>query len=170
MKYNAEQDYSRKEIVMHNNATRRYFTLIVIMYLTAMLGLSVVTATQQTTNSSQVVAGQKESPASTKHSTPKRHPIVSTKKQARLWMLQKIDAPLSEWLCAKEIIHRESRWTPNLWNTQGSTAYGLGQVKGSFNYTKNKPLKQFKVALRYMIHKHTTACDALDFHDDNGWY
>ena len=156
---------------MHNNATRRFFTLTVIMYLTLVLGFSAVTESQAQQQSIQIggkPAGYSLQPATTQ--TPKRHPIVSTKKQARLWMLKKIDAPHSEWLCAKEIIHRESRWIPNLWNAQGSTAYGLGQVKGSYKYTKNKPLKQFKVALRYMIHKHDGACNSLDFHDDNGWY
>ena len=156
---------------MYDKATRRYFTLIFAIYLTLSLGLSAVTESQAQQERLQIggkPAGYSLQPATTP--TPKRHPIVPIKKQARLWMLEKIDAPLSEWLCAKEIIHRESRWIPNLRNSQGSTAYGLGQVKGSEKYTKNKPLKQFKVAIRYMIHKHQTPCNSLDFHDEHGWY
>jgi len=159
---------------MHNNATRRFATLILTMYLTYALGLSVVTTTLKQPAGSQVVAGQKESPASTKHSTPKRDTIVSesdyVRAQARIWFHQNIDGYHAEWICIDEIIHRESRWIPNLWNTQGSEAYGLGQVKGSYHYTHGRPIKQFKVAIKYAIHKYGTMCKALAAHDRQGWY
>jgi len=159
---------------MFDNATRRYFTLTFAIYLTLLLGLSVVTATPETPLGSQVAEGPESSPSSTHNSTPKRDTIVSeselVRANARIWFHQNIDGYHNEWLCIDEIIHRESRWIPNLWNSQGSTAYGLGQVKGSHSYTHNKPLKQFKVAMKYTIHKYGTPCKALAHHDQHGWY
>ena len=159
---------------MQDKSTHRFSVLIVAMYLTMALGLSVVTATVENTNSQQVAEAPQDSASSTHTPTPKRDTIVSEKPTirdyAKTWMLINHDGHYSEWLCMDEIIHRESRWIPNLYNKQGSGAYGLGQVKGSDKYTKGKPLLQFKVALRYAIHKHGTPCNALDFHNDNGWY
>lgn len=160
---------------MSNDSTRRYFVLVLAMYLTYLLGLSVVTATYETSVGSQVVEALPDSASSTQHSTPKRDTIVSTKPwyvraEAKRWYHQNIDGYHAEWKCIDEIIHRESRWIPNLYNTQGSGAYGLGQVKGSDRYTKNKPLAQFKTALRYAIHKYGTLCNALEAHNKQGWY
>ena len=160
---------------MFDKATRRYFTLIFAIYLTALLGLSVVTATKQESLGSQVAEGPEGSPSSSPHTTPKRDTIVSEnitpstiRDQARIWFYKR-GYPL-EWKCIDQVIWRESRWIPNQWNSQGSTAYGLGQVKGSHSYTANKPMKQFKVAVRYAIHKHGTLCKALKHHDTHGWY
>lgn len=157
--------------------SKTFALCVALTFMIYLLGLNAIIANWDATSSSAVAAGQQKSPAPDHKPKPHWDTPISQKEQAkhakklaRTWMLKKIDAPHSEWLCAKEIIHRESRWIPNLWNMQGSEAYGLGQVKGSFKYTKNKPLKQFKVALRYMIHKHNGACNSLDFHDDNGWY
>jgi hypothetical protein len=88
--------------------------------------------------------------------------------QAKLWMLQRIH--LEEWQCMDKIIHAESRWIPNLWNSQGSSAYGLGQVKGSHKYTADKPMKQFKVAVKYVIARYGTPCKGWSFHQKMGWY
>jgi hypothetical protein len=88
--------------------------------------------------------------------------------QAKLWMLQRIH--LEEWQCMDKIIHAESRWIPNLWNSQGSSAYGLGQVKGSHKYTADKPMKQFKVAVKYAIYRYGTLCRAWQAHQSQGWY
>jgi hypothetical protein len=159
---------------MFDNATRRYFTLTFAMYLTLLLGLSVVTAPTPTKTVGQVVASPEIAGLDAPHTSPKRDTIVSeselVRANARIWFHQNIDGYHNEWLCIDEIIYRESRWIPNLWNSQGSTAYGLGQVKGSHHYTHNKPLKQFKVAVRVAIHKHGTLCNALAHHDQHGWY
>lgn len=88
--------------------------------------------------------------------------------QAKLWMLQRIH--LEEWQCMDKIIYAESRWIPNLWNSQGSDAYGLGQVKGSHKYTAGKPMKQFKVAVKYAIARYGTLCRAWKAHQSKGWY
>ena len=159
---------------MFDKPTRRYFTLTFAIYLTLLLGLSVVTAPTPSKTVGQVVASPKIAGQDAPHTTPKRDTIVSeselVRANARIWFHQNIDGYHTEWLCMDEIIHRESRWIPNLYNTQGSGAYGLGQVKGSDKYTKNKPLQQFKVALRYAIHKYGTPCNALTHHNQYGWY
>lgn len=169
---------------MFDTSTRRIFMLILTMYLTYALGLSVVTATMKTPVGSQVAEAPLDSASRTTNSTPKRDTIVTKKtgplgyktnpeyvrSQARIWFHTHIDGYHAEWVCIDEIIYRESRWIPNLHNSQGSEAYGLGQVKGSHHYTKNKPLLQFKVALRYAIHRYGTMCKALAHHDEHGWY
>jgi len=169
---------------MFDKPTRRYFTLTFAIYLTLLLGLSVVTATMKTPVGNQVAEAPKGSASLTTNSTPKQDTIVSKKipplgyktepeyvrSQARIWYHTHIDGYHTEWVCIDEIIHRESRWIPNLYNTQGSGAYGLGQVKGSDTYTKDKPLLQFKVAIRYAIHRYGTMCNALAHHNTHGWY
>lgn len=159
------------------NSTRRFSVLTVAIYLTYLLGLSVVTSTPPTTLDRQVAEAPRDSASRTTNSTPKRDTIVSEKitkptlrDHAKMWLLINHDGYYSEWLCIDEIIHRESRWIPDLYNTQGSGAFGLGQVKGSDKYTKGKHLKQFKIAVRYAIHKYDTLCAALDHHNQHGWY
>ena len=159
---------------MFDKPTRRYFTLTFAIYLTLLLGLSVVTATPKQSLGSQVAEGPKGSPSSSPHTTPKRDTIVSesdyVRAQARIWFHQNIDGYHKEWVCIDEIIYRESRWIPNLYNTQGSGAYGLGQLKGSDKWTANKPLKQFKAAIKYGVGRYGTLCAGLDFHNQHGWW
>lgn len=90
------------------------------------------------------------------------------RKQAKLWFLQR--EHLDEWKCIDEIIYRESRWIHSIWNSSGSSAYGLGQLKNSYKWTKNKPLKQFKKATLYAIYRYGTLCNALEAHNKQGWY
>lgn len=155
--------------------TRRPEMLIIVLCLTYLLGLSVVLGNSNTKATQMVGVAEPLafSSASTTNSTPKRYPITYAKaptvrQTAKVWLLQRIH--LQEWRCIDEIIHRESRWIPNLYNTQGSGAYGLGQVKGSDKYTANKPLKQFKVAVKYAIARYGTLCAAKRWHDTRGWY
>lgn len=159
---------------MFDKPTRRYFMLIFAIYLTALLGLSVVTATPKQSLGSQVAEGPEGSPSSSPHTTPKQDTIVSesdyVRAQARIWFHQNIDGYHKEWVCIDEIIHRESRWIPDLWNSQGSSAYGLGQLKESYPYTHGRPIKQFKAAIKYAIHRYGTLCNALHHHDQHGWY
>lgn len=161
---------------MYDKPTRRFGVLILTMYLTLVIGLSAVTENQATETKNR--DGGKPAGYSLQlgtNTTPKRHSITKNKlhpeyvrSQARIWFLQR--EHLDEWKCIDTIIHRESRWIPNLWNSQGSNAYGLGQVKESYPYTHNKPMKQFIRAVKYAIHKYGTMCKALTHHDQHGWY
>lgn len=112
--------------------------------------------------------------------TAEKGTAPTIRKRAKLWTLQRIH--LAQWRCIDTIIYRESRWIPSLFNTQSNTnehsteqqqhetAYGLGQVKGSYKYTKNKPMKQYKRAVKYMIARYDTFCRAKAHHDKWGWY
>lgn len=159
---------------MYDKSTRRYFTLIFAIYLTALLGLSVVTATLENTKSVQVAAEPKGSSAPNHTTPPKRDAYTHEKATpptirdiAKTWFLKR--SHLEEWVCIDKLIYRESRWTVNAQNPH-STAFGLGQVKGSRQYTYDKPMKQFKLAVRVAIHKHGTLCRALNHSIKHGWY
>lgn len=93
---------------------------------------------------------------------------LTIRQKAKAWTLQRTGK--REWKCADNIIERESRWIPNLWNSQGSSAYGLGQLKESYKWTKNKPMKQYIKAIKYMIYRYDTMCNAWKFWQRNGWY
>lgn len=152
---------------MQFNPKHAVIPVIFVIYLTMLIGY--VSHTPKTTISQVEVAASPQKAA--QDTTPQRPPITLTpgllQKKAKLWLLQRIH--LQEWLCIKEIIYRESRWIPDLKNPT-STAFGLGQVKGSKAYTLGRPMKQFKLAVRYAIHKHSTLCQALDHHNKYGWY
>lgn len=149
--------------------TRRKITLIFAIGLTMLLGLGVAQSPQNTTTGG-APAGYSAQTTTTQ--TPRRDAYTQKKmdvrQRAKRWLLQRIH--IEEWRCIDEVIWRESRWIPNLWNSQGSNAYGLGQIKGSYDYTKNKPMKQFKVAVRIGIYKHGTLCGMLDHHNKYGWW
>ena len=156
---------------MYDKPTRRFAMLSLTMYLTLVIGLSLALITHEPQKKSEP---EGSSQLVTTNTPPKRYPIALTqdpeyvRSQARIWFLQR--EHLDEWQCIDEIIHRESRWIPNLWNSQGSSAYGLGQVKESYPYTHNKPMKQFIRAVKYAIHRYGTMCKALDAHNRQGWY
>jgi hypothetical protein len=73
-----------------------------------------------------------------------------------------------EWRCFTRLIGKESAWQHDAENPSG--AYGLGQVKGSKDYTKGKPKKQVKVSYRYMLHKYGSACGAWEHFNREGWH
>lgn len=93
---------------------------------------------------------------------------LSIRAKAKLWIKER--GHLEDWKYIDYIIYEESRWIPNLWNQQGSTAYGLGQLKNSYKWTKNKPMKQFVKAIRYMLYRYKTFEAAYKHHKAKGWY
>lgn len=102
-----------------------------------------------------------------------RNPVDNSKKlsirqKAKLWITNR--GHLEDWKYIDYIIHAESRWIPNLWNKQGSSAYGLGQLKNSYKWTKNQPMKQFIKAIRYMLYRYETFERAYNHHKAKGWY
>lgn len=157
---------------MYDKPTRRFGVLILTMYLTLVIGLSLALITHEPQRKSEPAGNSSQ--LVTTNSPPKRYPITLlqnpeyVRSQARIWFLQR--EHLDEWKCIDTIIHRESRWIPNLWNSQGSSAYGLGQVKESYPYTHNKPLKQFIRAVKYAKARYGTMCAAKRAHDRQGWY
>lgn len=73
----------------------------------------------------------------------------------------------AEWKCFEEIIWRESRWDPA---AENGKHYGLGQMADAKYYLEGKPKKQIKKIIEYIEHRYKTACNALRFHDRNGWF
>lgn len=140
----------------------RTITLILAISLTSLLGYGL---SNTTTEKSLKVQAASVSKAAT-HQAPLRD--ASIKLRAKYWTLQRTH--LKEWRCMSYIIYKESRWIPNLHNTQGSGAYGLGQVKGSYKYTANKPLRQYITAVKYAIARYGTLCRAKHAHVRQGWY
>jgi hypothetical protein len=73
----------------------------------------------------------------------------------------------AEWLCLRELWHRESRWDPKADNPR-SSAYGIPQILGLDE--KLTPFEQVRLGIRYVRHRYETPCAALRHHDRRGWY
>lgn len=94
--------------------------------------------------------------------------FMEIREYAEVKVLEEWEDP-SEWKCFRIIIHRESRWTPDLLNEE-TGAFGLGQIVGSQSYTEGDSRKQIRKAIGYIKHKYVTACKALRHHYRRGWY
>ena len=71
-----------------------------------------------------------------------------------------------EFYCLSDLWYKESRWIPTAKNPK-SSAYGIAQLLK----TKTKdPYHQIDQGLKYIKHRHKTACNALAFHNKKGWY
>lgn len=69
--------------------------------------------------------------------------------------------------CALEIVYRESRYDKKAVN-ESSGATGLFQLMhGQKQWTVEK---QVQMATKYMKHRYGTWCDALQHHDNKGWW
>jgi hypothetical protein len=72
----------------------------------------------------------------------------------------------NEFYCLSDLWYKESRWIPTAKNPK-SSAYGIAQLLK----TKTKdPYTQIDLGLKYIKHRHQTACNALAFHHKKGWY
>jgi hypothetical protein len=72
----------------------------------------------------------------------------------------------NEFYCLSDLWYKESRWIPTAKNPK-SSAYGIAQLLK----TKTKdPYTQIDLGLKYIKHRHQTACKALAFHKKKGWY
>ena len=88
---------------------------------------------------------------------------VNTLKQITFY---KLDYSFDEFHCVNEIVFKESRWNYKAKNPK-SSAHGLFQILGS---KEKDPVKQITQGLKYIKHRHGTACNALAFHRIKGWY
>ena len=72
-----------------------------------------------------------------------------------------------EFYCLSDLWYKESRWDPKAKNAKSSSAYGIAQLLK----TKSKdPFIQIDQGLKYIKHRHQTACNALAFHNRKGFY
>jgi hypothetical protein len=71
-----------------------------------------------------------------------------------------------EFYCLSDLWYKESRWIPTAKNPK-SSAYGIPQL---LNLKSKDPYYQIDQGLKYIKHRHQTACNALAFHKKKGWY
>jgi hypothetical protein len=71
-----------------------------------------------------------------------------------------------EFYCLSDLWYKESRWIPTAKNPKSSAA-GIPQL---LNLKTKDPFKQIDLGLKYINHRHQTACNALAFHKKKGWY
>ena len=72
----------------------------------------------------------------------------------------------TEFYCLSDLWYKESRWNYKAKNPK-SSAYGIPQL---LKLKSNDPYYQIDQGLKYIKHKHSTACNALAFHQKKGWY
>lgn len=80
--------------------------------------------------------------------------------------------------CLSEIIDRETAgtWNPQVYNHQGSGAYGLPQALPGHKMAsagadwRTNPLTQLRWMRGYTRGRYGSECGALSFHNANGWY
>ena len=71
-----------------------------------------------------------------------------------------------EFYCLSDLWYKESRWDPTA-KSKTSSAFGIAQLLK----TKTKdPFTQIDLGLKYIKHRHQTACNALAFHNRKGFY
>lgn len=97
-----------------------------------------------------------------KHPKPVDNPRKAVTKAARANGIDR-----QQLKCLHEIVSRESSYDPKADNPN-SSAYGLFQ---QLKLKPNTPMqKQIALGLKYISHRYGTPCQALHFHDRNGWY
>jgi hypothetical protein len=85
----------------------------------------------------------------------------------------------AEWTCLDQLWTRESGWKWDIWNAQGSSAYGIPQA---LPYTKmaaqadggadsmTNPVTQIRWGLGYIARSYGTPCTAWAHSQQTGWY
>jgi hypothetical protein len=71
-----------------------------------------------------------------------------------------------QYRCLEILWTRESRWDPRADNPK-SSAFGIPQL---LKMKELNPFKQIDLGLKYIAHRHSTPCRALDFHNRTGHY
>ncbi len=71
-----------------------------------------------------------------------------------------------QYRCLEILWMRESKWDPRA-NNPKSSAFGIPQM---LKMKELDPFKQIDLGLKYISHKHSTPCRALQFHNQRGWY
>ena len=71
-----------------------------------------------------------------------------------------------QYRCLEVLWNRESRWDPRADNPK-SSAYGIPQL---LKMRELDPFKQIDLGLKYISHKHSTPCRALDYYNKRGYY
>jgi hypothetical protein len=68
--------------------------------------------------------------------------------------------------CLVTLWNKESNWRPTAKNKQ-SSAFGIPQL---LKMTETNPYRQIILGVKYVEHRHKSACKALAFHNRKGYY
>ena len=68
--------------------------------------------------------------------------------------------------CLDKLWTKESNWRPTAKNKK-SSAFGIPQL---LKMTETNPYRQIILGVKYVEHRHKTACKALAFHNRKGYY
>jgi hypothetical protein len=71
-----------------------------------------------------------------------------------------------QYRCLDTLWDKESKWDPRADNPK-STAYGIPQL---LKLKVKDPYLQIDLGLKYIKHRHSTACKALEYHKLKGHY
>lgn len=82
------------------------------------------------------------------------------------YTFMQLNYDFKEFYCVSDLWYKESRWNYKAKNPK-SSAYGIPQL---LNLKSKDPFYQIDQGLKYIKHKHQTACNALAFHNKRGWY
>ena len=96
--------------------------------------------------------------------------------ESKRLMLEAAGIPKSDWLFVNYIISKESRWQYQVWNYQGSKAYGLCQAlpahkmaSAGSDYMSN-PITQLKWCHSYALKRYGSWQKAVNFWQKNSWW
>ena len=94
-------------------------------------------------------------------------PVQAANKNVyKQYAFMQLNYNFKEFYCLSDLWYKESRWIPTAKNPK-SSAYGIAQLLK----TKTKDTYiQIDQGLKYIKHRHQTACNALAFHKKKGWY
>jgi hypothetical protein len=82
----------------------------------------------------------------------------------------------SQWSCLDALWTRESHWETEVWNYQGSGAYGIPQSLPASKMASAGPdwqtnaATQIRWGLSYIAGRYSTPCGAWSHETENGWY
>lgn len=101
-----------------------------------------------------------QSPTARAQTEPSVRTLVKRAARAKGWTA-------AEWDCLDRLIWRESSWRPHARNPE-SSAYGLFQI---LKLKPGTPIrKQIERGIRYIAHRYSSPCAALQHSLDRGWY
>jgi hypothetical protein len=82
------------------------------------------------------------------------------------YAFMQLNHDFKEFYCLSDLWYKESRWNYKAKNPK-SSAYGIPQL---LKLKSKDPYTQIDQGLKYIKHRHQTACNALAFHQKKGWY
>lgn len=99
---------------------------------------------------------------------PHKWNVEDSKAYARDVMLAWTD---KQFVCLEELWDKESNWRPEAFNKRkvmGKNAGGIPQILGMD--PKTPATRQIERGFAYILYRYGSPCQALNFHDKNGWY